>query len=212
MTPSWILALHTLVTLTLEIWSWVTIMTHLVTFGSVTLGGILSRSNMAARSYGQDRFWLCLHSGLYLGNRLDCFEDLCHFNIFQSYRDFEAGDAQFLNIKWRDLDSNHGPLAQQAKGLTTRLLPLPTLKIWLWVIKVLIHPLVIDNNCVKYYPDPIWQLGVMAHTLILAMCSLWHWRYDHKSKSWHKQWSWKTIVWNLIQIRQWHKKYRLIPM
>ena len=41
-----------------------------------------------------------------------------------------------------------------------------TLEIWPWVT-VMIHPWVMDNNCVKYYPDPTWQWRVMARTWIL---------------------------------------------
>ena len=32
-----------------------------------------------------------------------------------------------------------------------------TLEIWPWV-KVMTHPWVMDNNCVKYYPDPAWAM------------------------------------------------------
>ena len=42
-----------------------------------------------------------------------------------------------------------------------------TLEIWPWV-KVMTHPWVMENNCVKYYPDLIWQWGVMARTWILV--------------------------------------------
>ena len=35
------------------------------------------------------------------------------------------------------------------------------LEIWPWV-KVMTHPWVMDNTCVKYYKDPTWQWGVMA--------------------------------------------------
>ena len=45
--------------------------------------------------------------------------------VFQPYRDLEAGDNQSLKFKWRDRGSNPGPLAPQAKSLTTRLPPLP---------------------------------------------------------------------------------------
>ena len=41
-----------------------------------------------------------------------------------------------------------------------------------WV-KVTTHPWVMDNNIVKYFPDPTWQLGVMAQTRILCMCTRW---------------------------------------
>ena len=46
-----------------------------------------------------------------------------------------------------------------------------TSEIWPWV-KVMTHPWVMDNNCVKYYPDPTWQWGVMARTRISNMCAL----------------------------------------
>ena len=49
-----------------------------------------------------------------------------------------------------------------------------TLEIWPWV-KVMTHPWVMDNNCVKNYPDPTWQWGVMARTRLSSMCALWPW-------------------------------------
>ena len=49
--------------------------------------------------------------------------------VFQPYRDLEAGDNQSLKIKWRGGESNPGPLAPQAKSLTTRPPPLPK---WYW--------------------------------------------------------------------------------
>ena len=48
-----------------------------------------------------------------------CIEDLRRFSGI-STNDLEAGDNQSLKFKWRDLDSNPGPLALQAKSLTTR--------------------------------------------------------------------------------------------
>ena len=64
------------------------------------------------------------------------------------------------------------------------------------------HPSVIDNKCVKYYPDPTWQ-WVMARTRISGICALWPLpsRYDLRSQSWHTLGSWTTIVWNIIQIQ-----------
>ena len=46
--------------------------------------------------------------------------------VFQPYRDLEARDNQSLKFKWRGGESNPGPLAPQAKSLTTRPPPLPT--------------------------------------------------------------------------------------
>ena len=45
--------------------------------------------------------------------------------VFQPYRDLEAGDNQSLKFKWRDRVWKPGPLAPQAKSLTTQPLPLP---------------------------------------------------------------------------------------
>ena len=75
-------------------------------------------------------------------------------------------------------------------------------EIWPWV-KVMTYPSVIDNKCVKYYPDPTWQWGVMARTWISGTCALWPWpwRYDNRSRSWHFLGSWTTIVLNIIQIQ-----------
>ena len=49
--------------------------------------------------------------------------------VFQPYCDLEAGDNQSLKFKWRGrvTVSNPGPLAPQAKSLTTRPPPLPNL-------------------------------------------------------------------------------------
>ena len=49
-----------------------------------------------------------------------------------------------------------------------------TSEIWPWV-KVMTHPWVMDNNCVKYYPESTWQWGVMARTPISSICALWPW-------------------------------------
>ena len=60
--------------------------------------------------------------------------------VFQPYRDLEAGDNQSLKFKWRGGESNPGPLAPQAKGVTTRPPPIyttgmlknPTKCLWRW--------------------------------------------------------------------------------
>ena len=46
--------------------------------------------------------------------------------VFQPYRDLEAGDNKSLKFKWRGRESSPGPLAPQAKSLTTRPPPLPS--------------------------------------------------------------------------------------
>ena len=44
--------------------------------------------------------------------------------VFQPYRDLEAGYTQSLKFEWRGGEPNPGPLAPQAKSLTTRPPPL----------------------------------------------------------------------------------------
>ena len=59
-------------------------------------------------------FWLLVVLRIYVASA-----------VFQPYRDLEAGDNQSLKIEWRCRESNPGPLAPQAKRLTTRPPPLP---------------------------------------------------------------------------------------
>ena len=62
-------------------------------------------------------------------------------------------------------------------------------------IKVMTHPWVMDNNCVKYYLDPTRQWEVMAQTRVLGKCALrpWPWIYDLWSRSWHDLGSWTRL-------------------
>ena len=75
-----------------------------------------------------------------------------------------------------------------------------TLQICHWD-KVMTHPWVMDNKCLKYYQVPTWQWGVMVQTQIFGTLWPWPWRYDLRSRSWHTLGSWATIVWNIIQIK-----------
>ena len=45
--------------------------------------------------------------------------------VFQPYRELEAVDNQSLKFEWRGRESNPGPLALEAKSLTTRSTALP---------------------------------------------------------------------------------------
>ena len=89
-----------------------------------------------------------------------------------------------------------------------------TLEIWPWV-KIMTHPWVMENNCVKYYPDATWQWGVMARTRIFGICVLWPWlwkyMYDLGSRSWHTLGSLTTIVWNIIKIQRCRCSEELLP-
>ena len=64
-------------------------------------------------------FPICLVSWLVV---LRIYVDLA---VFHQYRDLEAGDNQSLKFKWRDRESNPGPLAPKANSLTPQPLPLP---------------------------------------------------------------------------------------
>ena len=74
-----------------------------------------------------------------------------------------------------------------------------TLEIWPR-FKVTTHLWVMDNNCVKQYPNQTSQKRVMTRTRIMALFTVrpWPWRYDLSSKSWHTLGSLTTIVWNII--------------
>ena len=136
------------------------------------------------------QFWVCVH----------CDHDLADMTLVQGH-DTPLGHGQQLceilsrsNLAAR----SYGPNTDFQYVCTVTL----TLEIWPWV-KVMTHPGVMDNNCVKYYLNPIWQWGVIARTRISSICALWPWpwRYDLGSRSWHTLGSWTTIVWNIIQIQ-----------
>ena len=55
--------------------------------------------------------------------------------IFQPYRDLKAGDNQSLQSQWRDRKSNLGPLALQAKSLTTTPHDYPDKSSYLFALK-----------------------------------------------------------------------------
>ena len=60
----------------------------------------------------------------------------------------------------------------------------------LCLIKIMTHPWVMDNKCVKYYQDPTLQWGVIARTRIWGIYALWPWPwwYDFGWRSWHTLW------------------------
>ena len=157
------------------LWSW------------TQLWEILSRSNMAVKSYGLDtHILLCVHFDIDLGG----------MTLGQGH-DTPLGHGQQLceilsrsNMAVR----SYGPDTEFWYVCTVTL----TLEVWPWV-KNMTHPWAMDNNCVKYYSDPTWQWGVMARTWILGMCALWPWpwRYDldqgHNTPLGHGQ-QWCEII------------------
>ena len=95
------------------------------------------------------RFWVCVH----------CDHDLRNMTFGQGHDTPLGHGQQLCEVLSR---SN---LAMRSNGLGTDFGYVCTVtltsEIWPWV-KVMTHPSVIDNKCVKYYPDPTWQWGVMA--------------------------------------------------
>ena len=63
-------------------------------------------------------------AGSWLVGRLVVLRIYVALAVFQPYRDLEAGDNESLKFKWRGGESNPGPLAPEAKSLTTRPPPL----------------------------------------------------------------------------------------
>ena len=121
---------------------------------------ILSRSNMAVRSYGPGTDFQYVHCDLDLGD----------MTLAQGHDTTLGHGQQLCEIlsKYNMAVRSYGTDKEFQYVCTVTL----TLKTWPWV-KVMPHPWIMDNNCVKYYSDPIWQWGVMARTRILGMCSLW---------------------------------------
>ena len=120
------------------------------------------------------RFWVCMH----------CNFDLGDMTFGQGHNKPLGHGQQLCEILSR---SN---LAVRSYGPDTdfRYVSTVTLTKEIWpVVKVMTHPWFIDNNCVKYYPDPTWQWRVMVRTRILGLWALWPWprRYDLGSRSWH---------------------------
>ena len=133
------------------------------------------------------RFWVCVHCDLALGD----------MTLGQGH-DTPLGHGQQL---CEILSRSHLAVRSYGPDRDFEYMCTVTLEIWPCV-KVMTHPWVVENNCVKYYPDPTWQWGVMTQTRISSMRALWPWRYDLGSRSWHTLGSWTSIVWIYIQIGQ----------
>ena len=174
--------------LTLEVWPWVKVMTH----------PFVMDNNCV--KYYPDPTWqwevlartlvfVCVHCDLDLGD----------MTLGQGHDTLLSHGQQFCKILSRSnfVVKSYGPDTDFWYVCTATL----TLEVWPWV-KVMTHPFVMDNNCVKYYPDPTCRSEVMARTRIFGMFALWPWpwRYDLGLRSWHILGSWTTIVWN-IQIQ-----------
>ena len=177
------------VILTLEMWPWVKVMTHPWVMDN-NLCEILSRSNMAVTSYDLDtEFW-------YVCNLTLTLETWPWVKVMT--QPWVMGQLVCETIPRSNFVMISYGLDMDFQYMHTVTL---TLEIWPCV-KVMTHPWVMDNNCVKYYLDPTLHWWVMPRTLILGTCSLWPWRYDLESRSWHTLMSRTIIVWNIIQIGQ----------
>ena len=101
-----------------------------------------------------------------------CHHDLGDMTLGQGHDTPLGHGQQLCEILFRSNFTmrSYGPYTDFGYVCTVTM----TSEIWPWV-KVMTHPLVIDNKSVKYYPDPTWQWGVMAQTRILGTCALWPW-------------------------------------
>ena len=137
---------------------------------------ILSRSNIAVRNYGPDTN----------------FGYVCTVTLTEIWHTL---GQEMCGV----LSRSNFAMRSYGRDTNFRLMWTVTLTLEIWPrVKFMTHPLVMDNNCVKYYPDPTWQWRVIAQTDISSMCAMWP--YDIGSRSWHTLGPWKTIVWNIIQI------------
>ena len=98
------------------------------------------------RSYSRTQFWVCVHCDLDIGE-MTLGED----------HDTPLGDGQYVcellsrsNLAVRSYSPDKDYLYVCTVHVTLNLEILP------WV-KVMTHPWVMDNNCVKYNEDPTWQ-------------------------------------------------------
>ena len=77
--------------------------------------------------------------------------------VFQPYHDLEAGENQSLKFKWRGRESNPGPLAPQAKSLTTR--P-PLLPVLMEGFGLILYEMLLWNCCTMF-----WSVIIFCNTL-----------------------------------------------
>ena len=99
--------------------------------------------------------------------------------VFQPYRDLEAGDNQSLKFKWRGGESNPGPLAPQAKSLTTR--P-PPLLFASWRRRVATSPILffLENGwkwCILRLNFPVDCVFVLPLLFVAIEVLIW-WVFD----------------------------------
>ena len=149
------------VTLTLEIWASVKVMTHPWVMDTIVW-------NIIQIQLGSEELWprhgfpVCVH----------CDLDLRDMTLGQGHDTLLGHGQQLCEILFRSnlAVRSYDPDTNFQYVCTVTL----TLEIWPWV-KVMTHSWIMDNNCVKYYPDPTWQWGVMARTRISSICALWPW-------------------------------------
>ena len=156
-------------------------------------------------------FWVCAHCDLCLGN----------ITLAQGY-DTSLGHGQHYpdptlqwgvtaqtdfgyvctQIEWSSLWSWWPDWSSRPEAGSFSLENTVTLNFEIWpFVKIMTRPSAMDNYCVKYYSDLIWQWGVLTQTWTLGqgMFALWPWtlRYDLESRSWHILGLWRTSVWNI---------------
>ena len=165
------------VTLTLDVWPWVKVMTH----PWVTANNCVK--------YYSDLTW---QWELWPGHGFCVFMH-CDLNLWGRYPPLDHGQ-QFCKILSRSNMAvrSYGPDMDFGYVCTVTF----TLDAWPWV-KIMTHPWVTDNKCVKYYSDLTYQ---WRYPWIFGMGALWPWplRYELRSRSWHTLGSWAMIVWSII--------------
>ena len=146
------------VTLTLEIWPWLKVMTHPWVMDNnyvkyypdpTRQWGVMARTQI----FGMHAMWLWPW-------RYDLRS--------RSWHNLGSWTISVWNIPIQHSSEE----LQPRHGFRCICIVTLTLEIWPWV-KVMTHPWVMDNNCVKLYPDTTWQWGNMVRTRTLGMCSLW---------------------------------------
>ena len=143
----WVWHIVCTVTLTSEIWPWFKSW-HTFVVNVWNVNHIQHGSDALWHVHG---FWLCVHCNLDLG-------DMTLVQGHDTPLAWTVSDGQLCETLSRSNMAvrSFGPDMDIGYACTATL----TLKIWPWV-KVMTHPWVMNNNCVKYYPDRTREKEVM---------------------------------------------------
>ena len=127
-------------TLNLETWPSVKVMIHPKILVNIIVWNIISRKNISVRSNGPDKDFGYVH----------CACDLDLWNMTLGKVSTHPWVRQQL---CEILSRSNMAIGSCGLGSDFIYVCIVTLLIWPWV-KVMTHPWVMDNNCVKHYQDP----------------------------------------------------------